>query len=272
MDIWVFSVLYLVIFYALGVKMSASDVIHCLFPVAFSDYWYLTCYLIIYAIHPIINSAINQMNRKQLKLFVIVSLLMYSGETLISDSCLYWSNALIQLLVLYFAVAYFKKYHDCHKTSNLCNLTKLLFSIVLLCILVISINYLGLRYEFFSNKILILKNNLGPVVLFIAFSAFKFFKGFNFYNGSINYVSKLSMLIYIIHENYWIRVHFRPYIFAYIYENFGYNNLLVLWVLLLIIAFFIGSSLIAVLYKVTIQKLVIIISDIGERLIKRYMY
>ena len=43
-----------------GVHPSAKDVIKSFFPTTFANNWFITCYLMLYAIHPAINLALEK--------------------------------------------------------------------------------------------------------------------------------------------------------------------------------------------------------------------
>lgn len=77
----------------------------------------------------------------------------------------------------------------------------------------------------------------------------------HFYSKFINYISSLSLLAYIIHENIIIRTYYRPMLWNYIYNNFGYNYVIG-WVFIIAISMFIGSIIISTLYSLTIKRFV----------------
>lgn len=72
----------------------------------------------------------------------------------------------------------------------------------------------------------------------------------------MNYISKLSLLIYIIHENIILRTYYRPILMNYVYENYGYDKV-VLWVLALTVIIFLGGMVCAILYERILQKVVL---------------
>lgn len=66
-EIWSVSIIVLLITYRLiPQKMSTTIFIRSLFPTTFSNNWYMTCYMIFYAIHPVLNKIIQEMNQIQL--------------------------------------------------------------------------------------------------------------------------------------------------------------------------------------------------------------
>lgn len=79
-------------------------------------------------------------------------------------------------------------------------------------------------------------------------------------NKIINYVSGLSMFIYLIHENYLFRRYTRPAIWQYLYRNYGYSHVVMLDIAFAVILFLL-SVVVSSIYKETLQRFVIKISN-----------
>lgn len=109
-------------------------------------------------------------------------------------------------------------------------------------------NFLGLRMGSFADKLLKWDNFCNPFIIIFVIALFNLMRSVNFKNHFINYVSSLSLLIYIIHENIILRQYYRPLLFVYIYENFGYDHIL-LWVLLLSAVIFVTCAIISFVYE-----------------------
>ena len=66
-DTWVISVIICVVFLILGhVNMPEIYIIKSLFPIICCNNWYITCYLLLYLIHPLLNMLIDRVERKKL--------------------------------------------------------------------------------------------------------------------------------------------------------------------------------------------------------------
>lgn len=76
----------------------------------------------------------------------------------------------------------------------------------------------------------------------------------------INDISKYSLLIYVIHENLIVRTYYRPEIWRYIYNKYGYEHILLL-VLIQVLGIFIVSLILSILYKRYIEKRVYFICN-----------
>ena len=115
---------------------------------------------------------------------------------------------------------------------------------------------MGLHISFFEDKILYWVVTWNPFLLISSIAMFNLMRGVHFKSPFINYVSKLSLLIYIIHENIILRTYYRPYMVNYIYENFGYAYI-VLWVFALAVVIFVFAVMCAMIYVMTVQKIVL---------------
>ena len=82
-----------------------------------------------------------------------------------------------------------------------------------------------------------------------------YLKNIKFSNNLISKVSQLSLLVYIIHENELLRTYYRPRVWQYVYDNFGYGHVL-LWVFVIALSFYLASVLCSFVYKNTMQKAV----------------
>ncbi|TCO81599.1 hypothetical protein EV212_1237 [Frisingicoccus caecimuris] len=98
-------------------------------------------------------------------------------------------------------------------------------------------------------------SNCNPFILMIAIAVFNLCKSLHFRSKIINYLAGCSLLIYIIHENIILRTHYRPEILRYIYEHFGYSNI-ILWVLAISIVIFTFSLICSLIYRLLLQKLI----------------
>ena len=74
-------------------------------------------------------------------------------------------------------------------------------------------------------------------------------------SAAINYISGLSLLIYVFHENILLRTYVRPKIINYIYTHFGYDRI-ALWTVCLALLIFVVFVLAAALYREVFQKYV----------------
>lgn len=109
-EIWVVSIVIFIITYIiLHGNISIGIIISSLFPTTFGNNWYMTCYLLFYPIHPILNSIVNMMNQRQLFRSTLVMVFLYVFMNFINCSW-FFSSAIILWITIYFAIAYMQKY------------------------------------------------------------------------------------------------------------------------------------------------------------------
>ena len=164
----------------------------------------------------------------------------------------FFTSLLIEFIVIYFEVAYVKLYLIKYSKNKKINILIFLFSVIAIPILILLTNFLGMYVSFFNGRLQSYGGNHSPFILMIAICLFNIFKELRFYNKTINFISSMSLLIYIIHENYFIREYLRPNIWIYFYKNYGYENVVIIDLLISIFIFLI-SILISILYKKFLQ-------------------
>ena len=142
------------------------------------------------------------------------------------------------------------------ETANNIKLNVWLVVISLVCGigLIFLTNILGLRFSFFSDQLLHWNINCNPFILLTAVGLLNIARNCNLNNRAINYLSKLTMTVYVIHENILLREFYRPALWQYVYERFGYSNIL-LWCLVLSSIIFVFALISSIIYHHTIRNL-----------------
>lgn len=258
MDVWLVSVLCMVVFMLCGVSVSGGTVLKSLLPITFANNWYVTCYVIFYAVFPYLNMAISKMSQKTLLCVNIASLTINYLVCYIKFG-LFFSNQLIEFVAMFFMVAYIKKYLINLDVKYYVRL--LIFGIIGFVAPVLLINFLGTKIDFFSSKVLIGVDTANPFLLLIAVSLVQICSRKKFVNVFVNRVSALSLLIYLFHDNIIFAGKIRPKAYMFIYEHFGYDYLF-LWVLVYAAVLFVGAAAISFIYQNTFHRLTSKISDV----------
>lgn len=257
----------LVIFFVLGVSVSKSQIIRLLFPVSFNIYWFIQCYLLMYIIHPLLNKIIDNINQKShLQYSIIFIILNVIINFVFRD--LYYNTLLVGFIGIYFITAYFKKYMSNIIRNKKFIVITFLFGIIGWIGVNGIINIMGLRYGIFYNKMQYFNHILNPFYLLIAFSLFFMFKQFNFKNKFVNYISSLTLLIYLLHANPFLQYYYKYIIFGKIYKTFTYNNI-VLWIVLWAAILFVLSTIAAIIFDKILRPIIQKISQMILWLLKK---
>lgn len=121
-------------------------------------------------------------------------------------------------------------------------------------------NFLGCKISILSDKMLRYATIINPLIIIISISLFNLFINKSYCSNKINYISALTLLIYLIHDNFLLREYTKAFYWMNIENIFSYRYISLL-VLFTTIGVFLVSLVIASLYKETIQKLIKKICD-----------
>lgn len=259
-DCFVISILFLCIFIFAGYEFPVLYIVRNLMPFTFACNWFVTCYILLYMVHPFLNIIIRTIDkRKLLQINLIFGILYFVIGFLLNNTAFYFSR-IIGFIGIYFITAYVKLYLKKTILNVKIQCFFCMIGIVGWLLLMFITNLLGLKTEIFSEQMMRWNIYTNPCFILIAFSLFNIFKTFDLKSKRINYISNLSLLIYVIHCNRIIRDYVRFDIFEYIYTNFTYEYLL-LWIILYACVSFVLAIILAVIYKKTVGKVVKRIGD-----------
>lgn len=242
-----------------GVNVGKKDEIKAILPNTFALNWYITCYIIFYIIHPYLNKLVDRLEKKELLFLSLFMLFLYSIMNTIKGG-LFFTSDLIVFVTIYLCVAYTKKYTIRTISNRKINRSIIILSSILYIVAIVLLNIAGIRITFLNSQMLHFVKTENILFLVFAFSLFNLFRSKSFVNKGINNLSKLTLYIYVIHENYLFRTYIRPYFFVFIKEHLGYD-LLPLWIILSAILLFTVSAILSWIYKVTLHKLVVKFAD-----------
>lgn len=256
-DVWIISVLIFIIFRVTS-NIEIEDklvIVKQFFPITFANNWFITCYIILYAIHPALNSIINNLDKKILSWVLCFLAILYLGISFLNKDKFFFSSVIVVWCVVYLIFGYVKKYHSDVLTNTKVNIAFVITGLVGNIILVVLTNYLGLQTSLFSYGDSLLRWDVpsNPFLLVSSFGLVNLASSLKFTNRWINSLAGLSLLVYVIHENEIIRTYIRPEVWNYVYREFGFHDLF-LWVLILTSAILIVSIGTSYLYKYTIQR------------------
>lgn len=259
-DNWVISFLFLSTFIVLGIHISSIDTFKNVFPITFETNWFVGCYILFYLIHPLLNLIIRGISRRELLLVVSISSIFYLGVNLIGRH-FYYYNKLIGFILIYFVVALYKQHQHIFIDKKQQSIFAFLFGFVLIFVTILSLNYLGLKVSIFVNKIDWLNTFVNPVCIITSLALLNYAVGIKRHVWAfINSISSMSLLIYIIHENYLLSHYIKPEIWRSIYGLFGYEHLIILFLGLSLMSFLI-AVFISYAYKNFVGKQTAFLAD-----------
>lgn len=255
LDVWFISLLFFLYYKNMRYEITVLETLRYLLPTFYGNNWYVTCYILLYAIHPLLNIVINNIDKKQHSILCATTMIIYCGLCLLSQQL--YINSLLVFIVIYFFIAYIKKY--CLERYESSNTKILLGSIIALLVLILVTDIAGLKIPFLVNEMQKWDSINNPIIILMSLSIFVAFKNMDFKSKLINYVSGLSLFIYLIHENELLVKHSRSEL-VFTVKNMlgmGFSPIVVLGISIM---FFIILLVIAILYKETIGRITKIIS------------
>ena len=257
LDIWAVSVGFLILFKLCGGTLWAGAIKKGLLPTFYEMNWYLTAYLLFYTVHGFLNTMLEQLSQARLLcLSAGLVVLYFVFGTFFPDH--FFPSHLIVFLTIYMAVAYMKRYLPRFSESTRANLLLLGISAAGQLLLILGTDYLNLK----GHPVNMLKwnSNQNLFNLTAALALLNLFRGLRLQNRGINRVAGLTMLVYLIHENFLVRMILRPLIFIEIRRVFGYDAIL-FWVFAFAAGLFLASLAGAFLYRISFEKLTARISE-----------
>ena len=260
-EVWFVSIIILAVTYVLRKGDISTEIIfHSFFPTLFANNWYLTCYLLFYPIHPYLNIVIKYLNKQQLFRITVSMFILYCCLGFVHSNW-FFPSPIILWITIYFVVAYIKLY-----LCGFCNNLK--YNCILFIMgfagwigLAIVTNIMGLHISFMRDKMYHWAVNCNPCLIIMAITLFNITRNIQLRNSLINYISSLSILIYLIHENIILRTYYRPIVINFVYERFGYNHI-IFWVLIISVIVLWLSIICSFIYDKTVRKIVTVISDV----------
>lgn len=184
------------------------------------DYWFITCYILLYCISPFLNKLIDALSHSDYKKLLIVSTIILcvlptitNGEVFKNDGYTLYNCVYLYLVGAYLRIYPLDKSYIFKKKSK--TIYRLvLVSIFFLCIL---LNFLFYNYAqqvksyngFFQYIAKIIDDAClsysNPLIIVQSIAFFLFFTSIDIKSRFINWYAKLMLGIYMIHEQHYLR-------------------------------------------------------------------
>ena len=217
-----------------------------------------------YAFFSLLNAALDKMNRATNLLVVILFAILWG--VLDNFASYFFVNDVMAFFVLYFAVGYSKKYMSKLNDGKFALKTFLiLLSIFIVAFL--GLYFVGLKVAFFSSHLLFFCKILNPFIFPMCIALIYVFKNFKFESKVINYISSLSLFVYLIHENFLFRTITRKEIYTSLFNINGSWGLL--WLLVMSLIHIVGGIILAIIYKESLGRLAKIVANWIAKICKK---
>lgn len=224
-DSFTISVSWLCIALVNGVDLSVKEVFKQFFPITFNSNWFVVCYIIYYAIHPLLNIIINKLDKWKLLQMNSILFIAYCGINSYWQGSYYYTE-LVGFICIHFWVAYMKKHLVEFNKSRKNNLILIIIGFLGFMALIGVTNILGLKMSAFEDGMLKWRQFINPFIILIGLGAVNLSTSYQWTNRCVNYVAKLSLLIYLISENYLWRTYIRGRVWDLMYHELGMKNVI----------------------------------------------
>ena len=222
-----------------------------IFPDMYNQVWFVPTYILFYMIHPYLNAFIASLKKKEHFLICFFIFIFYGIGSLFSAAPAY-SN-IIGFISIYFIISYLRKYNAALHFNKKINVIIFVCEVFLFVLCILLKNIMSIRYSFFEG-FPNLDGMCSVVFLPMLISLFNLFLSMDFSSRLINTVASCSLFIYCIHENAILRSEVRPKYYEFVFTRFGDGNAL-FFALLCAMGMFVGSLLLALIYKYTFHKI-----------------
>lgn len=203
--VWFYSVMiYLIL--GPGISGGWSEILHAILPITYGSNWFVTVYIITYLLSPYINKSLmfcdEKEKRKKIFLILIGTMLFFWSftHTFLMTEC--FASDVPLFLMLYIIGGYLRLYGQVYSTRIL---TTCFFVLCLIWILLpILANLSGILYVQEHITYFYAKNSL--LTISISAVCVLLFSKLKITSAWINRIAKYAFPIYLISDNYWVRI------------------------------------------------------------------
>lgn len=189
----------------LGQPLNRQEAIEAAFPILFNKFWYVTSYFPLFFVMPLINHAVDSIDEKQAKHFLIVMFVLFPFVSAFKDN--FWLGqgySFPWLLILYTIGSLMRKADFLGKLKS-----SILFIIYLLCVI---ITWVCLC--FFYNYVFV--NYISPTIVLCAMCLVVIFSRIKINSKFVPKVSSLCLGIFLCHYNPIVYNYILPDLFSFI--------------------------------------------------------
>lgn len=200
-DTFIFSLgIYLTLMLTNIYPLSIRFLLLSSFPILSGTYWFVTVFMVLFVLSPFLNIVIN--NLSQNNYLVLISILFFIDSLwqflyVVNNIGTYYGYSIFHFVTMYFIAAYIGKYgfiaFDLHKILYLVG-----FGITTLMNAFLTFLFSGnLDRLYWYNS---------PIIVISSYCLFMFFANLEFTNRSINFIAKYTFGIYLVHEQFLVRI------------------------------------------------------------------
>lgn len=262
---WLLLAIYLIFNICTSLTINEFAIIRSLFPFNYNNNWFVGCYIMIIVIHPLLNCLIEKFDNKKLLFFCMFFFMIYDVYCFILNEPIFEYSVFLNYALIYLIVGLIKRnYIFIFKQS------KFSYSLIIVGMLGLILTFIILGTSTCDGEIIVNANsNNNFFVAMLGLGLFAVFYRLDIMSKFINYLSSLSLFIYLSHENLLFSRITRPMLFKWLCEQLHTNYLLVMLIMVLIVLF--CSIVFSALYKASLGKITNKLSIVFEKKFKHFV-
>lgn len=258
-----YSISIYAIFLALGiVDFSKYEFYKAIFPTMLNQYWFFSSYILISLLSPFINRYLNNENRRNHLLLIIVLLFVFRFVAVFGDYFTMYPQlryGSMDVFICYLIGAYLRLYPDNILNRKKNSAIALIACIILTVFSVGAINFIGEKLH--DPHILTFYNvcheRASLLIIVTATSAFIISTKINIgKNRFINAISSCTFGVYIIHETPALRDYLWKTLFNI--KEYVYSPKLIIYMIVVPLLIFVVCTIIEFIRQKTIEKPVVL--------------
>lgn len=253
---WFYKVLFLIITLLIGTfTITKLEIFQEILPIDIRNYWFVNCYLVLYILSPYLNVLIKKMTQQQYRKLIIIGFFLFSIIPIITNNTTISNNGytVINFCYLYLIGGYLRKYpikENLHFKNYSKNKTQFIF--LFMALFMLFLNFICYQ---FSKNLMIMDNSAikqigsnfytnyrsfsNPLVILQTVFYFLYFSTLTIKSEVINKISKNTLDVYLIHENFYVQHLIYNYMKTSTWINFGGYTLIALTIFVPILIFII---------------------------------
>lgn len=259
-DVYFITVFMAMIFAVFDKNLTGLYIAKFFVPFASGLNWYVTAYVLLYLLHPALNAIINELSFRKLFIVNAVYIFFYCVIALLLNRDAYYNTRFVGFIGIYFIVGFIKRWKKKEGHAGL-GRKMLLWGLAGWLLSAAVLNVLGLAFSVFQGRMFSLDYFMNPFIICIGIGIVLIASGKTFYSRHINYLSGMSLYVYVIHAHRYIIDFGRFYVFDWILMHYSYKYLS-LWIGLCAVCVFVISMIVAIIYTAAICKWIHALSDL----------
>lgn len=262
---WLVLAIYLVFDMCTRLTINELAIVKSLLPFNFNNNWFIGCYIMIIVVHPLLNCLIEKFDNKKLLFFCLFFFMIYDVYCFILNEPVFEYGVFLNYALIYLIVGLIKRNY-----KFIFEQPKFSYSMIIVGVVGLILTFVILGTSNCDGEIIVNANSNNNVfVVLLVLGLFAVFYRFDITSKFINYLSSLSLFIYLSHENLLFRELTRPMLFKWLCEQFHTNYLLVLLIMVLMVLF--CSAVFSALYKASLGKITYKLSIVFEKKFKHFV-